>query len=1270
MRARVTVVLVASNGADFLPRTLDALKAQTRQPDSLIVVDVGSTDSTPALLSGAMPTHFIQASGRLSFGTAVAHALGVVPPPADENEWLWLLAHDTAPEPDALAALLAAVEVNPSVAAAGPKQMDWEHPDYISEFGETLTRFGATYAMAETELDQAQHDRMSDVLGVGAAGMLVRHTVWNDLSGFDDALPTADNGLDFSVRVRLAGHRVMGVPAARIASAGVGLAGPGRSEKGRARRKRQADRRAAQLHRRLVYAPAFAVVFHWLSLVPLAIVRSLAQLVRKQPGAIGGELSAAFRTAFGSRVTEARRNLRAAKRVGWNTIAPLRIPGDEVRRRRSLQREIALTHLRGEKDRIQFIATGGVTTVLIFAVLGLIMFVPLIGAVALKGGSLLPVSATLGELWSHVGYGWRDIGLGFVGAADPFTTVLAVLGSITFWSPSLAIVGLYLAALPLAALAAWFLAARLTDKPWLRAVAAVLWTLAPTFLASLDQGAVGAVIAHLLLPWLVLAGLAARKSWSASAMAAILFAVTLAGAPSLWPALLIVWAVSVATAGRNVARYIGIPIPAVALFVPLAWDQFRAGNPLGLLADPGVPVVREPGSILALLSGIPDSAQSGWTGLASMVGIDSSVLQIVLAIAVVPLGIAAVLALVLPGPSVTRAIVAVVGAILGLATAIASTRISLDSVGADPVSLWAGPGLSLYWLGLICAAVVGLHALKRFSLAPGFLAATTVVVVAVPLVASTLLGSSAIQTTDARLLPAFVTAEAASTPRVGTLVLTPQRDGGIKSAIVTGTGVMLDDQSTLAATNRDATRDAELADLIGNLASQSGSDSTPRLAELGVEFVLLANPPAGADQPLVTTTTRSTAAFDANASLTTVGKTFAGTLWQITGTDGISTLPEPKPSNLGSATGVLVLVGQGIVFLLMLLLALPAGRLQPHGTRAVSALEPAGASMPDEPDVEGDDDDDDDEKATAPDGQTAGAAGARWPGASLGRRIFARKPRPDAAAEAAAAAAAASSVAIASAPDSTSEGSATPSEDTSTTSEEEAVHSAEAEELASAESEDGDAPNEGAEPEDGTAPVGPDESTTAQSATEAPTAPAVEAQHSEPTTLGDGPAPVIHPGEDFDLIGAPEPQTALVDENETPSLADLVEAPVSTELPPVEAEPTGEFVESPEAVHEEHPADEADMSSEGDVSSSEAESAPPAEQETEPEPVADDSFVYTPPPMPSPSQAEGGTDPEPSFSHQRAMPDDIDEGYDPDAETVMRVKPIDLSHEEDEHDGR
>src|ERR1700712_763955 len=92
MQARVTAVLVAHNGAERLPRTLAALRAQTRQPDSLVVVDAASSDNTAKLLTEMQPTGFLAASTRLTFGVAVSHALGVVPPPASDDEWLWLFA--------------------------------------------------------------------------------------------------------------------------------------------------------------------------------------------------------------------------------------------------------------------------------------------------------------------------------------------------------------------------------------------------------------------------------------------------------------------------------------------------------------------------------------------------------------------------------------------------------------------------------------------------------------------------------------------------------------------------------------------------------------------------------------------------------------------------------------------------------------------------------------------------------------------------------------------------------------------------------------------------------------------------------------------------------------------------------------------------------------------------------------------------------------------------------------------------------------------------
>src|SRR4051794_15358374 len=125
MYPRVTAIVVAQSGGPHLQRTLDALAAQTRQPDAVIAVDCATTDDAARLLAESRPTQLLSVAEKLPFGAAVATGIRVVPPATSDHDWLWLLAQDTAPEPGALEALLAAVEVSPSVAVAGPKLVDW-----------------------------------------------------------------------------------------------------------------------------------------------------------------------------------------------------------------------------------------------------------------------------------------------------------------------------------------------------------------------------------------------------------------------------------------------------------------------------------------------------------------------------------------------------------------------------------------------------------------------------------------------------------------------------------------------------------------------------------------------------------------------------------------------------------------------------------------------------------------------------------------------------------------------------------------------------------------------------------------------------------------------------------------------------------------------------------------------------------------------------------------------------------------------------------------
>jgi GT2 family glycosyltransferase len=933
MQARVTAIIVARNGAPHLQRTLEALRGQSRQPDTVVAVDCGSTDASAELLAAYGPTHFISADADLSFGDAIKTAVRVLPDTSGDYELLWLLAQDSAPEPRALEHLVAELEIAPSVAVAGPKVMEWVADDYIHDFGLSMTPYGSSVTLVESELDQEQHDALSDVLAVSAGGMLVRRSVWDHLGGFDSALPVVDDSLDFCVRVRLAGNRVSVVPAARVSSAGDGVAGPDGSSRGRASRRRVRAERSAALHRRLVYAPAWTLPVHWLSLVPLAFLRSIIDLLRKEPGSIVGEFAAAFSAAFlGSRVRQARRNLAATRTLPWSSIASLRVSAAEVRRRHALTREAALTGVRGDRPEIRFFSRGGAWTVLGAAALSVAVFGSLLGAQTLAGGGLLPLSDSVGALWSNVGYGWRDIGLGFVGGADPFAVILAILGTLTFWSPSFSMVLLYLLSLPLAAVGAWMAATRLTHRGSIRVVAAALWMFAPPFLTAIADGRPAAILVHLLLPWLFFAGFAAARSWSASGSAALLFAAIVACAPSLAPALLIGWLLCLLASGRRVMRFVGIPIPALALALPLIWNQALRGNWLALLADPGVPVPTTPVPVWQLILGFPSGDFGGWPHLLPLWGGEAAAAELMVPLLLIPLAILALVALLLPGAR--GAAFALLAALLGLGTGILAASLSVSTIGAQSASVWPGAGLSLYWLGIVGAVVFTARGLHKFAVAPLVASALALVVVSVPLITAVPLGTAAVQEGLGRTQPAFVTAEALVDPRVGTLQIVPQPDGGILATIVRGEGARLDAQSTLASTaTRTTEEQAELATLAGNLASQSGLDASADLARFGIRFVLL-RPPArtpaewgaeGAVTPAAAATnSRTGTSLNGSAALIAVGDTAFGQLWRSDAPTDAAT-NGPIPRDAGGLFGLVTTIIAFVVIGATVLLSIPTG---------------------------------------------------------------------------------------------------------------------------------------------------------------------------------------------------------------------------------------------------------------------------------------------------------------------------------------------------------
>ena len=109
----VAAVVVTRNRRQLLLEALAAVRAQSRAPDAVIVVDNASADGTAAAVRRYHPsarlaelTRNTGGAGGFAYGTALALAGGA--------DLIWFMDDDTVPEPGALRALLAARERYPA----------------------------------------------------------------------------------------------------------------------------------------------------------------------------------------------------------------------------------------------------------------------------------------------------------------------------------------------------------------------------------------------------------------------------------------------------------------------------------------------------------------------------------------------------------------------------------------------------------------------------------------------------------------------------------------------------------------------------------------------------------------------------------------------------------------------------------------------------------------------------------------------------------------------------------------------------------------------------------------------------------------------------------------------------------------------------------------------------------------------------------------------------------------------------------------------------
>ena len=959
MKPFVIAVVVSHDANEYLAATLKATGAQTRPADYLVVVDTSGENAGLADIAGSAKLLRLPAKTNLktSIEMALADALTGVST-EQTNRWLWLLHDDSAPRPDALAKLLEAVELSPSVAVAGPKQVAWNDQRIITQQGLTLTPLGDLFSLVHKELDQGQHDQTDDVMAVGTAGALINVAVYQKLGGLDKSAPPFAADLDFSIRVRLAGHRVAVVPSAKIAHAGLSLAGK-RQRRWLGTSPKAALRRAA-IHLRLAYSPLPLALVFWLLLPLIGLGRAIWRIASKRPDRIWAEISASL---WGFFTVAARLSSRARiaknSQVSFANLKSLRASWQQVGNNRRAQFELEKSQAaieafdRGELEQLEqsstrgFLASGGLWIMLGLTALSF-SFWP--GDIAVTGGGLLPLSNSWFELFSRAGASYQAIGLGYFAPSDPFVWVLTLLGSLTFWAPSLSIALLMLLAKALAFAGAWRVVALFTQSSLIRVLAALGFALWPSLTNAGLDGRLPALVSQLAMPWLVLAvaraaalgnrtlAKTANQTWVWVGLAGLLLAIIGSSAPSLLPILLLALGLIIVIRIRRFGYLIWIPLPVAALSTPTFVNYLAATSYLGLtaplsqLADPGLAQATQKLPVWQLLLG------------GESYGLELPLVGQVSIWLTIPLLALALLSLITK--RYKAAVLLWVFVILGLASAwiMQSLRFpalgiggTFDSQIGSTDGQWVN-GSTAAHLGLVGLAVVLLSAIAldqvSARVARAWLVSALIAFGLLPTAALVASAPAQFEYSDGRVVPSIVAAEAARGSQLKLLSLTPQKLGDdsmrLEAELVSGDGVHLEAVSVsyrFALTNLQAPSDsedqvaqdkakrfAETKQLVADLASANGSNLSEAINNTGIGYVLV---PEG-DTALVN---ELAIALDSVKELEAVGSTDFGQLWRVLEPNQELLVADKNPPSLWSITKVVQLS----ILLGFILLAIPSG---------------------------------------------------------------------------------------------------------------------------------------------------------------------------------------------------------------------------------------------------------------------------------------------------------------------------------------------------------
>jgi GT2 family glycosyltransferase len=214
---KVSIVIVNWNGLEDTIECLESLKKVGYPNYEVIVVDNGSTGNDAQVLREKFGDYIHLIANEKNYGFAGGLNIGMRYALANSaSAYILLLNNDIVVAPDFLHQLISFAEADTSLGIIGPKNYCYNSPNLIDSMGANMNMWtGKGKCLGYRHADTGKFDVPLEVDWLGPC-VLLKAEVIQKIGFYDESYFCYCEDIDYCIRVKKAGYKVMTVPQAKI----------------------------------------------------------------------------------------------------------------------------------------------------------------------------------------------------------------------------------------------------------------------------------------------------------------------------------------------------------------------------------------------------------------------------------------------------------------------------------------------------------------------------------------------------------------------------------------------------------------------------------------------------------------------------------------------------------------------------------------------------------------------------------------------------------------------------------------------------------------------------------------------------------------------------------------------------------------------------------------------------------------------------------------------------------------------------------------------